>query len=233
MVPTGVGAEYAGVIGGRILSIKHQTRGPSRSVWDRVEEAATSSAPRPTPPPRTRIKLKAPANPFPSLGTSSSGAAGPSGSLPPHSSTAWSSHGAPVARPPPPSSSKVVLVPSEPRAATGGGGGSLSSKQRKPPPIRNENAFPGLPPSSNTKNVLKDAAPGSRPLKNIKGEQPPSTSVWSAGGGASGSPATAATQSGAGVPATSNAPPEARGKKKGKGKQMLFTIGSQRGAPNN
>lgn len=228
IVPTGVGTEYAGVTGGRILTIKHQTRGPSRSVWDRVEQAATSSAPRPTPPSQTRTKPNP--GPFPSLGTSSSGAAGPSGSLPPHSSTAWSSHGAPVARPPPPSSSKIVLVPSEPRATTGGGGGTSSSKQRKPPPIRNETAFPGLPPSSNTRNVPKDTISGTQPLKNIKGEQPPSTSVWGGGGG---SPATAVTQSGAGVPAASNVPSEARGKKKGKGKQMLFTIGSQRGAQNN
>ena len=212
--------------GGRILNIKHQTRGPSRSVWDRVEQAATSSAPRPLPPIQTRAtKPKHSASPFPSLATPPSGATGPSGSLPPHSSTAWSSHGGPVA---PPSSSKIVLVPSEPRPAAGGRGGNLSSKQHKPPQIRNESAFPGLPPSSNPlRNVSKDAISGNQSLKNIKGDIPPSTSAWGAGGGVSSSPAVGATQSDAGNPAASDAPPEARGKKKGKGKQTLFTTGSR------
>jgi hypothetical protein len=213
------------VAGGRILNIKHQTRGPSRSVWDRVEQAATSSAPRPPPPLQTRTAKPRPsAGPFPPLATSSSGAAGPSGSLPPHSSTPWSSHGGPVPRPPPPSSSKIVMVPSEPRVAAGGGGGKPPSKQPKPPPIRNEGAFPGLPPSSNPpRNVAK----GSQLLRNLKGELPPSTSAWGSGGGASSSPAAGTAQSGPGTPAASDAPPEARGKK-GKGKkQTLFSTGSR------
>ena len=212
---------------GRILNIKHQTRGPSRSVWDRVEQAATSSAPRPLPPLQTRAaKPKPSAGPFPSLASSSSGAAGASGSLPPHSSTAWSLHGGPV--PPPTSSSKIVLVPSEPRAAAGGRSGNSSSKQHKPPQIRNESAFPGLPPSSNPlKNVPKDAISGNQSLKNIKGELPPSTSAWGAGGGAGSSPAAGATQSSVGNPAASDAQAEARVKKKGKGKQTLFTTGSR------
>lgn len=218
------------MLSGRILNIKHQTRGPSRSVWDRVEQAATSSAPRPPPPLQTRAaKPKPSAGPFPSLPTSSSGAAGPSGSLPPHSSTAWSSHGGPVTRPPPPSSSKIVLVPSEPRAPAGGGGGNPPSKQHKPPQIRNESAFPGLPPSANPpRNVPKDAISGNQSLKNIKGELPPPTSAWGGSGGASSSPAAGATQSSAGTLAASDPPPEARGKK-GKGKkQTIFTTGSRR-----
>lgn len=214
--------------GGRILNIKHQTRGPARSVWDRVEQAASSSAPRPPPPPQTRATPKPSANAFPSLGTSSSGAAGPSGSLPPHSSTAWSLHGAPAPRAPLSSSSKIVLVPSEPRAAASKGGSS-TSKQHKPPPAQNESAFPGLPSGPYPKTIPKDALSGNPSLKLIKGEQPPPTSAW---GSAGSSPATGVTQSSAGMPAASNAPPEARGKKKGKGKQTLFTIGSQRGALN-
>lgn len=193
-----------------------RSRSQTSEVWDRVAQAATSTAPRPAPryvpgaapPQRQRAAPPASSAPaFPALVPSRT----PAPQTAAHrqgnrSTTAWSASAsgaapapAPAPRAPPPPSSVNRTVP------------------RGPPPKLSNSAFPELPTGAPARRPAP-AAGNNGSLQKILGSSAPSTSAWTPGGGTSSSTAAAD----AAAPAQ-----EGNGKKgKGKAKQTLFTLGS-------
>ncbi|KZV79126.1 hypothetical protein EXIGLDRAFT_480994 [Exidia glandulosa HHB12029] len=204
------GSEYAGITAGRVLNVKHNTAARSRRVWDRVEQAAastSSSAPsssRQQPPP----SQAASGSTFPALGAAAAGRSAGGAHVTPwtsSTSSAQSFRPAVTARPPDPK------PPGQAPTA------------RRPPPKLSSSAFPSLPtggPSATQTLRQQGFMSGNPSVRNIVGasQGAPSASAW---GGAK--------QSDAADTAENDAPVEgapAKGKKKGKQKQTLFTLGA-------
>lgn len=218
--PTGVGTNWAGVSSGRILSAKratHTGRGSSsshsRDVWDRVEAAA--AAPRATVgtngrqvPGASGPSRLAPSN-FPTL------AAGPS-SRPSTHSTPWAGGGAG-------SSSKTPSALAGPQIRSVNfptvGGGKKA--------VVNKAAFPSLPTTGKSR-AEERAALFSKPtardesIARIRGTAPtpPPTTGW-------GSSSTNSAANGVADLALEDEPPKPQGKKKGKQKQLLFSVSAR------
>lgn len=222
--PTGVGTNWAGVSSGRILSAKratHTGRGGSHShaVWDRVEAAAHQ--PRATTglngrhvPGASGPSRLAPSN-FPSLNN-----AGPS--RPSTHSTPWAGGGAG-------SSSKTPSALAGPQIRSVNFPSVGSSKKS----VVNKAAFPSLPTSNAKSKAEERAALFSKPnarqesIARIRGTAPtpPPAAVWGAGSSSS------VNDAANGVAEMSVDEPEAeaprQGKKKGKGKQLLFSVSAR------
>ncbi|KAJ7268157.1 hypothetical protein B0H12DRAFT_1097299 [Mycena haematopus] len=229
LVPVAVGSGYAGITSGRVLNAKHATAGRrgGAQVWDRVAQAASSSAPTPAP--------ASTANRFPALvpgAASSRGSGGAAGQR----NTPWASGRgggvgfAPSSSfvPPPPSSSSSLPTPFSTNVPTVQGTG-------KPPPKLSSALFPELPAS--TASRQKATVSGNVSLRNILGTTggPPAQGAWGSNSNSGAGSGASAGSTGASTP---NEPPRDEtdtgagggggGKKKGKGKtkQTLFTLGT-------
>lgn len=215
--PTGVGTNWAGVSSGRILSAKRATntgRGSSNSnaVWARVEAAAAK--PRPTTGvngrnvPGAVAPQRLAASNFPSLGEGSS-------SRPGTHSTPWAGGGAG-------SSSKTPSALAGPQIRSV----NMPSVGGSKKPTINKASFPSLP-SSNKSRAEERAALFSKPtardesIARIRGTAPtpPNATTWGA----------SANESANGVAALSveDDVPKSQGKKKGKQKQLLFSVSAR------
>lgn len=207
---------------GRILSAKratHTGRGSanSRGIWDRVE-AAAGSQPRATVGANGRRVPGAGGGgeSFPTLGA-------PGPSKPSTHSTPWASGGAG-------SSSKApsALAP-QIRSV------NYSTGPSRPKQV-NKDSFPSLPTSQAARNTAAErAALFSKPtarqesIARIRGTQakPPPTSGWggsaasSTAGSSSGANANGAAQ---GIEDLALEDPQPKSKKKGKQKQLLFSV---------
>lgn len=220
--PNGLGTEWSGIASGKILNAKRTThtsgRVPgSRSLWDRVEAAAGSQPPsRPaTAGPNGRHvpgtgPITASGAAFPSLGAS-----GPSRTAGPHS-TPWSSGGA-GSRSHTPSALVNTFRPAG--SAFGAGPDSAprpAAVKAKPPSTA---AFPGLPaPSKQRTTAAERAALFAKPApRDVASAQ----SVGRTGleDGVDGL--------GVGDGANGSGGGAASGKKKGKQKQLLFTVSTR------
>jgi hypothetical protein len=221
--PNGLGTNWAGVSSGRILSAKRATHssgggGHGRQVWDRVEAAAAA---RPAPRATTGANGRhvPGAGGFPALG-----GAGPS--RPTAHSTPWATGGSG-------SSSKAPSALAGPQIRsvnfpTVSGKSSMGAP--KPP---SKASFPALAPSAAVKSRAAERAalfakPTARDesIARIRGTAPkpaPAANTWGAGssGGANGV-AGLSLEDGEPTPAQS-----AQGKKKGKGKQLLFSVSAR------
>ncbi|KAG8968551.1 hypothetical protein FRC03_006951 [Tulasnella sp. 419] len=229
---------YSGIASGRVINVKHSTSNnrSNRGIWDRVEQAASSSSTR-YPPPGAAGGLKSKPGrivpgstgpsavdsaAFPTLSASASGSNGPTGpsrSVGGHS-TPWSQ------------SSKATPAPalqpysvSMPAASSSKG----RSKQPAPPPM---SQFPGLPSTGNKIGTdYKAFVGGNQSLKKITGmTAAPAAKAWGT---------TGASNNGNDEETTGNDTKKAesrpgeggnqgstgKGKKK-KGKETLFTLGS-------
>jgi hypothetical protein len=215
--PTGVGTNWAGVSSGRILSAKratHTGRGSSNSnaVWARVE-AAAAAQPRATTgvngrhvPGAGGAQRLAPSN-FPSLGEGSSSRSSTH-------STPWAGGGAG-------SSSKT------PSALAGPQIRSVNFPVAAKKPTINKASFPSLPTSGKSR-AEERAALFSKPtardesIARIRGTAatPPSGSRWGS------SPANEAANGVASLSVEDEAP-KPQSKKKGKQKQLLFSVSAR------
>ncbi|KAI6138107.1 hypothetical protein BKA82DRAFT_4250547 [Pisolithus tinctorius] len=209
LVPTSVGTAYAGVASGRVISAKKATsrssRQTSRQVWDRVAQAASSSAPRMNSPlPSRAVAERFPALPRPSPA-----------SVAPQPQPQRASASASVAT--------YHSLPVSPSTTPG-----ASAGRRKPPPSFSLGAFPELPSSTNTRP--RPPLAGNPSLRNIIGDPLPSGSAWGAA-----APDSTPNNNGNSVTETTPRSTFGLGKegeggkgKKGKGKQRqtLFTFGS-------
>jgi hypothetical protein len=239
-VPSGHGSDWAGITSGKILNAKRVTQttgrsGSSRSVWDRVEAAAANQpVKRPqatagfggrTVPGATR---RVNPNAFPSLG--GGGASGPSKTS--THSTPWSSGGAG-------SSSKSPTVLTGPIIRSVNFPTAAPSKAK---PLNNT-AFPSLP-SGNGKMMTKEERqalfnkPNAREesIRRIVGSSPappPATNGWGGGGNTSVTSGMQGLQVDAGENGdVEGDPPIGAGagggsKKKGKSKQLLFSVSAR------
>ncbi|EIM89639.1 uncharacterized protein STEHIDRAFT_51279 [Stereum hirsutum FP-91666 SS1] len=244
LVPTSVGTDWAGITGGRVLSAKTVTstrssNQTSRSVLDRVAQAAgsSSSSTGPRAGPSSAGPSNGRASAFPALPSSSITSTPirptPTPPVVPGSgfrqaqrNTAWSATASGNAPPPPAptQTQRPVSIPAGPSAQSLRNNGRQAGPQA-PPPKLNTSVFPELP-SAGQQKVKVTGNNGS--LSRILGSTAPTTSAWerSGGGGetSSGRVGNAETngQESAGSAAA------AGGKKKGKGKQKqtLFTLGS-------
>ncbi|KAG6332563.1 hypothetical protein ID866_6529 [Astraeus odoratus] len=218
LVPTSVGAAYAGVASGRIINAKKATtrssRQTSRQVLDRVAQAASSSAPRPVPGSLSWGRSSTPAGRFPPLpGPSVSTASGARQHQSAQRTTTWT----------PAPAGGLSSNSTHPNTTDS----KVSTGQRKPPPPLSSSAFPELPSATNMR--MKPRVAGNQSLRNILGDSLPSSSAWktddgrSEPGDATVDPLTRAPS----VPVTGEGSGGGKGKKgKGKQKQMLFTLGS-------
>lgn len=210
--PTGLGTNWAAVSSGRILSAKRATHtsgggGHSRAVWDRVEAAAN----RPTTGINGRAVPGAAApTSFPALG-----AAGPSRSS--THSTPWASGGAGSSNKAPSALVPQIRSVNYPTASTS-----------KPKPV-SQAAFPALPTSSSARDKAAERAalftkPTARDesIARIRGlaPKPPANNTWSVSGATNG-------VAGLSVDDENPTPQPGGGKKKGKQKQLLFTVSAR------
>ncbi|KAJ7147912.1 hypothetical protein C8R43DRAFT_889420 [Mycena crocata] len=218
LVPSAVGSGYAGITSGRVLNAKHATAGrggrQSAQVWDRVAQAASSSAP---------------AQRFPALGPSSSATPASRGA-PGQRNTPWSASGAGRAAPIGFAASSSFVPPS----SNGGPAslptpfstpGSSAPAPGKAPKLSNA-LFPELPPSAAARQ--KATVSGNVSLRNIlgTGAGPAGPGAWGAGANTGPStPPLVQEESGAagGGPGGGGG---GKKKGKGKGKQTLFTLGT-------
>ncbi|KAF8516949.1 hypothetical protein BU17DRAFT_50348 [Hysterangium stoloniferum] len=212
LTPVASGSEYAGVAGGRILTVKHSAAVRSSSsqspgqVWDRVAQAAASSSTSPGPAIRSQDR-------FPSLSAAKNA---PSFRHPQHS-TAWSGAG---------STSSVSARPlpelSGPRP-TPPPSTSMATVRSNPPQISTE-LFPTLP-SGSSKPLPRPTVRGNQSLKHILGEPTaPPSNPWGSKKDIDPSPSPIPADE---VDASVQADPMPKGKKKkGKEKQTLFTLGT-------
>jgi hypothetical protein len=100
-----------------------------------------------------------------------------------------------------------------------GPGARVAATQKQQAPSLSQSAFPSLAPSAAARQKVQVS--GNTSLKKILGESVPATSAWSAAGGSgSGTPVDEA------APASEEPPATGKGKKKGKQKQTLFTLGN-------
>ncbi|KAK7051638.1 hypothetical protein VNI00_004617 [Paramarasmius palmivorus] len=227
LVPSAIGSGYAGITSGRVLNAKNSTstrtnRGSSRAVWDRVAQAASSSAPATSSSSSTPgpwITQQRPPEKFPPLNTAGSSSSRSTGG---QRKTPWVSSAPPA--PAAPATQPIVSIP----------GRASASSSRQPPPKLSNALFPELPSAGNTKQ--KVPVSGNQSLRNILGQTaPPSVSAWgsSAGGGSSNGTSTPNGVNGDDGPVegtgevTTGGGGGGKGKKsKGKQKQMLFTLGT-------
>lgn len=193
---------YAAITGGRaILNAKHHTTTSGKTqgtIWNRVEQAASSSNKLRGPSPaisRSNTPNNVPnADRFPPL------AAGPSGSSTPgRSTTPWASSTSAASKPAP-----TPLTQPQPRT------------QQRVPKLASESMFPSLAPSASASQRDKPKVSGNVSLKNILGttSAPPPVQWGSSAGAGNGN-----------EDPPDDAAPAPKGKK-GKGKQTLFTLGS-------
>ncbi|WVR09437.1 hypothetical protein IAU60_006504 [Kwoniella sp. DSM 27419] len=221
--PRGLGGNYAGIASGTVLSAKRttQTGGSrnSRSVWDRVEAAAASH-----PVNRPAVKgangrfvpgsgAMASSTAFPTLG-------GPSGSSKPSThSTPWAGGGAG-------SSSRSVPALAGPQIRSVNFPSASSSKAK---PLNNA-AFPSLPTASKTgttaaerKALFTKPTAREESIRRITGQAaaPPPTNGWGL------SAEVESLSLGEADGAENPQPGVGGGKKKGKGKQLLFSVSAR------
>lgn len=222
--PSALGSNYAGITSGAILNAKrstHTRRHGSQSVWDRVE-AAASSQPVNRPPATTGLGGRI----VPGANTASSfptlGAAGSSRSNAVHS-TPWSTGGAgSTSRAPPALTGPIIRSVNYPTAP-----------QPKKAQSLNPTAFPSLAPSSSKglssderRALFSKPTPREESIKRIQGGEGsvPAGSAW--GAGAAGTKSVEEGINGLTVDG-----PESGvgggGKKKGKGKQLLFAVSAR------
>ena len=228
-----LGVGYSGIASGKVINAKKVTRttGSASKVWDRVERAATST---PVLKPAASASMttskgkattnskgqKVPGAAFPSLG---SGGAGGSGIA---SSSGWASAGAAA-------------------MASGGGGSGYSSaaqpmirsvnmlpvstsgnKKSRPPPPPSASAFPSLPAAASSRdrpNFARDDM-----VRRMKGDPFVPPVGWQGQGGSSSRDE---MEEAAYAYAPADQPDLAQtngGKKKKKGKEMLFSLGQAR-----
>ncbi|KAK1927275.1 putative cytoplasm protein [Papiliotrema laurentii] len=231
--PGGQGGQWAGITSGKILNAKRAThtngQNASRAVWDRVEAAAGSSAPRPRAtagangryvPGATGLTAS---SAFPALGGPAP-SAGPSNKSSTHS-TPWASGGAGSSNKAPPAlTGPIIRSVNYPTPAAA-----------KPKPLNNA-AFPSLPTSSG-KGLTKEERqalfnkpnPREESIRRITGAGPPPPPIangWGGGSSSSGSLENSvqdlSVSGGAGGDSGSTG-----GKKKGKQKQLLFTVSAR------
>ena len=220
--PQGFGTGYAGIASGKILQAKRTTHtagnsSASRHVWDRVE-AAAASRPVSRPPPSNAARVPGTAAynaaSFPSLGGGSS-KAGPSTTH----STPWASGGAGSG-----SKSPSVLAGPQIRsvnypvpATLSGGGGKGKARL-------DTSAFPSLPTKEKDDRKALFTKPNIREesIGRITGRAAaPAPVGW---GGLSNGVQQLSLEN----DAEDREPPSAGGgKKKGKGKQLLFTVSAR------
>ncbi|KAI5124372.1 hypothetical protein M0805_008975 [Coniferiporia weirii] len=207
LVPGGQEPAYAGVASGRVLNVKQSTQ-PRRStgqVWDRVARAATSSSSVPgAAGPSTR-----PLERFPALKRNTP--LPPSVATPapafrqPQRSTPWASSSAAPAPAPGP------RIHSENKSNGSSGATANLSKA----------AFPSLPSAAPR---VKPPMSGNQSLRKIIGGQGPATNAWSSSG-AESTEASAPNRDSEEAPDDVSSQPK-KGKKKGKEKLTLFTLGA-------
>lgn len=253
--PTGFGSHYAGITSGAILNAKRSTQthrgGGAQIVWDRVEAAAASHpVNRPSGlntggryVPGSGAAL-ASSSAFPSLG-SGSGASRSSGGT---HSTPWSTGGAGSSSKSPSALTgpivRSVNPPTKPSSSSRVG-------SQKAPSI-NKAAFPSLPTSSSgparttaeeRRQLLNKPSAREESLQRLRGSPapPPAVNGWgttnasgNAMGNGNGNSVGGLVEGvqGLAVDATSGANGGAEGtggggKKKNKGKQLLFSVSAR------
>jgi hypothetical protein len=245
LVPTAIGAGFAGVTSGRVLTAKSATatRAQARpaQVWDRVAQAAASSStpafassgaggrhvPGAAPPPPVQKPTQPLPERFPPLHPAAPAVVvAPARNQAPHK-TAWSASGGggsssgPSGPGPAPTPAASVVV----RSVPGPGAAGAVGKGKAKAPVLNSSAFPTLPAAAGGPRARPQVG-GNQSLRKIVGEPAPVTNPWAGGTGASG--AAPENSSSWGAEEQEDEQPTAGGKKKGKGKQKqtLFTLGA-------
>lgn len=202
---------YAGVASGRVLNVKHSTA-PKRNkgqVWDRVARAASSSfnssvgAAGPSSRPAERFPVLQRAQ-LPAIASNSTVRPQPAFRSSSHT-TPWTSSAGNAA---PALQSKVR---SETKGKSSGGSVNLSSS-----------AFPALP---TTAARPKPLVKGNQSVRNIVGNPGPTINVWSGEGANDADGINEAITDEPTQPADPVAQ-QKKGKKKGKEKVTLFTLGT-------
>ncbi|RXK42341.1 hypothetical protein M231_00331 [Tremella mesenterica] len=225
--PTGLGTNYAGITSGKILQAKRTTHmsnsSSSRNVWDRVEAAASSSATPLSRPPPTNARTVPGTTAFntasfPSLNTIVSSSKGPSIST---HSTPWASGGAGSSSKTP--SALVGTVRPSP---------SKPSIQPKPAPKLQQSAFPSLPSreKEDRKALFSKPTPKQESLRRIVGSSPaPVTNGWGIAttSVANGLADMSVEDRAAAEEAMGGEGGTGGGKKKNKGKQLLFSVSTR------
>jgi len=233
--PRGHGTEWAGITSGKILNAKRATqsssKNASRAVWDRVEAAAGSSAAA------NRMRATAGTNgrhvpgasgaassgSFPALGGPSSGPTKSS-----THSTPWASGGAgSSSKAPTALAGPIIRSVNYPTPAAASKPKALSSA-----------GFPGLPASSG-KGMTKEERqalfnkPNAREesIRRITGAGPPPPLIHNGWGGAT-SPSDVVNgvqemNLGGEAQESTGAAAGGGGRKKGKGKQLLFSVSAR------
>ncbi|KAI0797515.1 hypothetical protein C8Q75DRAFT_738536 [Abortiporus biennis] len=209
LVPSGMGTEWAGITGGRVLNAKQATSSrsslqSSRQVLDRVAAAASSSS--------------APA--FPPLRPSITASSSPGGYRQSQRNTPWASSSAAAGA----TATSSAPIMRGPTSVPGPG----ARTKTKAAPVLSRTAFPELPTSGSVR-VPRAAVSGNQSLRNILGESAPPSPAWKSNksnGSGSATPVDGGGDSEA-APAAAAEPTQGKGKKgKGKQKQTLFTLGS-------
>ncbi|WVQ79743.1 hypothetical protein IAT38_001843 [Cryptococcus sp. DSM 104549] len=237
--PTGLGSNYAGIANGTVLNAKRSTRGAGRHVWDNVAAAANSQpAAKPAQQryvPGSGMPAASSSSAFPSLGGSSSASGSGSGGRGSGThSTPWATGGAgSTSRQPSALTGPIIRSVHAPTIGS-------SSSSRKPKPLT-ESAFPSLPASSSSRGVsakeraalLSKPTPREESIRRIKGVSGSTTPVngWGAESTAAGLDALS-LENDQGVGSSSGAGQQeggqtGGGKKKGKGKQLLFSVSAR------
>ncbi len=199
------GMDYAGISSGRVINVKHSTRGRTFNartpIWDRVEQAASSSSRvpfgnatsilQPRLVPGATARSSSP-NRFPALPTSTAR---------PSPSPIWGAGSGP-------STSAAARTPAAPMIRSVNVSTSKSSGRGTDGPNLSKSAFPQLP-------SVKDDLPTNFITAQTKWQKPPPSSSWGsskgnsrAGTGDNQQPPTSSTKAG-----------------KKKGKETLFTLG--------
>lgn len=223
-----MGSNWAGITSGKILNAKRVTQttgraGSSRSVWDRVEAAAASQpANRPAATAGTNGRyvpgaggVAASTSSFPSLATGLTKNAST-----PHS-TPWAGGGAG-------SSNKAPSALAGPQIRSVNFPTASASKSKPP----SQAAFPSLPASNGKMTAAERQSLFNKPntreesIRRITGQgtaPPAPTNGW--GGGVTNGVQAMSL----GETEVEEAPPTSGGgaKKKGKGKQLLFTVSAR------
>ncbi|KAL7422362.1 hypothetical protein Q5752_003008 [Cryptotrichosporon argae] len=225
--PTGVGSSYAGISSGRILNAKRVASGAGRggrTVWDRVEAAAAS---RPASRPSAKQTRYVPGSglaaesAFPSLG--SGPGAGPGSAVASGSrSTPWSASSSGRAPTALAAQARIVPFPASAPASAPTSRPASRTGPSRPPRVDNA-AFPSLPVSTKTSAAERAAlfkpTPRDESIRRIMGQAPPpQTNGWAASGSVADVDEATAGVEGLDV---------GQKKKKGKGKQLLFTVSAR------
>ncbi|KAG7100058.1 hypothetical protein E1B28_001843 [Marasmius oreades] len=219
LVPTSLGSGYAGITSGRVLNAKNSThvrinKSSSRTVWDRVAQAAGSSSSSLSAP----SLQQRPPDRFPPLRASATTTSRSSAN---QRKTPWvSSNFTP----------QTTTSSTQPQQAIYSVPGPSASSLRnsQPPPKLSKAMFPELPTSTNSRQ--KVPVSGNQSLKKILGitSSAPVTNVWGGGGTNVNPPRERNDNTEADdEPAPVSSGGNGKGKKgKGKQKQTLFTLGS-------